>query len=297
MMLENTIAFFSKHKSFNHLLMFSLLLFTFFSYQKIAKEMFPPTTLDTVVISGSYRSASADILDKLIVQDCEEILKDNPNLSDISSIISKGRYSVYATLTTGSKNLVITDITSAISRLDADLPEDMLLPSVTSAERFFPLISLSVFPKDENKSNIVNISKKLKNDIGKLKHIYKSELVGKFDKSLHIVLNNQKIEAYGLSKEKVLQALQGLYLMYPIGTIKGKKEKYFISTKSHAISEEEIRNVYIGVEGKSVYIKEIATVKSKYEKHSLLTRTNTKKSLMIVTKKAKQGDAMSFPGR
>lgn len=265
-----------------------------FAYQNVAKEMFPPTTLDNIVISGNYRSASAEVLDQLIVRDCEEIMKENPNLSNISSVISKGRFHITAEMNSGSKNLIISDITSAIASLNTDLPEDMKLPTVTSAERFFPLISIAIFPKDSNKNNIVEISKQLKSEIGALKNIYKSELIGKFDKSLHVILDYKKIAAYGLSEAKVLQALQGLYLMYPIGIIKDKSDKYFISTKSTNITHGKLLNSYLSIEGKNVYLKDIASVQTKYEKHSLLTRTNAKNSLMIMTKKAKKGDAIKL---
>jgi len=288
------IEFFLQQKHLNHLLFVCLLLFSFFSYEKVAKEMFPPTTLDNIVITGSYRSASAEILDQLIVRDCEKILQENPNLSTISSVISKGSYSISAELISGSKSLIVNDVTSAISSLDNNLPKDMKLPTVSTVERFFPLISLAIFPKEDNRSDIVEISKKLKDEIGTLQHIYKSELIGKFDKSLRVVLDYDKIEAYGLNKSKVVEALEGLYLMYPIGVIKGKEEKFFVSTKSSNISEDEILNSYLSVDGKSLYLKEIATTQIKYEKHSLLTRTDGQNSLMIMTKKAKQGDAIKL---
>ena len=293
-MIKSIVRFFLDHKSLNHLLFLVLLLLSFFSYEKVAKEMFPPTALDNVVISGGYRSSSADVLDQLIVRDCEKILKDNPNLTNISSVIGKGRFHVTAEIMAGSTNLIVSDISNDIASLDVDLPENMKLPTVSTVEQFFPLISLAIFPKDDNKSKIVEISKSLKDEIGGLKHIYKSELVGKFDKSLRVILDYDKIEAFGLDKDKVIRALEGLYLMYPVGTIKGKKEKFYVSTKSSNIKKDEILDTYLNIDGKNVYIKEIATVKIKYEKHSLLTRTDAKKSFMIMTKKAKRGDAIKL---
>ena len=260
--------------------------------------MFPPTTLDNIVVSGSYRGANAELLEKLIVRDCEQILIENPHLISVSSAISKGKFHITAELGSGSKNLIVSDITNAIATLDVDLPEDMKLPTVTTVEQFFPLLSLAVFPKNENpttkKDEIVEISKKLKDEIGALPHIYKSELVGKFDKSLRLILDYAKIEGYGLSKSKVIRALEGLYLMSPIGVIKGQKEQFFVTTKSSNISQEEILNSYLTIDGKSLYVRDIATTEMKYEKHSLLTRTDGQKSLMIMTKKAKQGDAIKL---
>ncbi len=288
------IEFFLNQNPLNHLLFTGLLFLSFFSYQEVAKEMFPPTTLDSVVISGGYRSSSAELLEQLIVRDCEEILKENPNLANISSVTSKGAFHITAELISGSKNLIVNDITNAIASLDVDLPEDMKLPTVTTVEQFFPLLSLAIFPKEQNQTDIVEIAKSLKDKIGALPHIYKSELVGKFDKSLRVVLDYGKIEAYGLSKSKVIKALEGLYLMMPIGVIKGQKEKFFVSTKSSNIKQEEILNSYLNIDGKSLYLKEIATTEMKYEKHSLLTRTDGQKSLMIMTKKAKRGDAIKL---
>ncbi|HIC86877.1 MAG TPA: efflux RND transporter permease subunit [Aquificae bacterium] len=70
--------------------------------------------------------------------------------------------------------------------------------------------------------------------------------------------------------------------------------KFYISTKSSNFSEDEILNSHLSVDGKSLYLKEIATTQIKYEKHSLLTRTDGQNSLMIMTKKAKQGDAIKL---
>lgn len=256
--------------------------------------MFPPTSLENIVISGSYRSANAELLDKLIVRDCEQILKDNPHLADISSVISKGKFHISAHITSGSRSLIINDIRNAIASLDVDLPDKMKLPTVTIVEQFFPLLAIAIFPKNENQDDIVEISKSLKGKIGSLPHIYSSKLLGKFDKNILISLDDKKIKAYGLPKSKIIKALQNLYLLHPIGAVEGTDTKYFISTRSSNISHRDILDSRLYIDGKKIDIKEIATVATNYEKHSLLTRTDGKSSLMIMTKKAKQGDAIKL---
>ena len=67
MFIRSFIRFAVDKPIINHILMVFMLLLSVFSYQNIAKEIFPPSTLDMISIKGSYAGASADILDKMVV--------------------------------------------------------------------------------------------------------------------------------------------------------------------------------------------------------------------------------------
>jgi len=293
--VRKIVEFFLNNRALNHLLFLLLLLVSYFSYNNLAKEMFPPASLETVVVSGIYRSSSNEVLDNLIVQDIEEILSNNPKLSNISSSIIKGSYSITADLEEGSsKSLVINDIKTQIEAIDTTFPDTMKDPKVYTVERFFPLLSISVYSEEKNYKENIHIIKNLNEEIKRLDHIYQSSLIGTFEKTLRIGLDYKKIDGYGLDKREAIRAIDALFSIYPIGKIKSDIDQYFVSTKTTGLTKEDILNAQLKIKGKTVSLKDIARVRYKFEKHSLSTRTNAKKSVIIMTKKAKKGDSIKL---
>ncbi len=255
--------------------------------------MFPPSSSETLIISGNYASSSGEVLDNLIVKDCEKILSDNPLLSNITTSILKGSFTISADIAQGeSKSLLINDIKTQIEALDTLLPTDMKKPSVYTVERFFPLLSLSIYSNEKSYDKDIQIIKDLNEEIKRLDHIFQSELVGKFDKTLRFIVDYKKIDGYGLNKVLTLNAIDELFSIYPIGEIKSHTEQYFVSTKTTRLTQHEILNTRIKINEQTIHIKDIAEVKYIFEKHSLSTRTNGKESISILTKKAKQGDSI-----
>jgi len=293
-MIKNIIEFFLKQKSLTHLLFIFLIVMAFFSYKQVPKEMFPPSSLEKIIVSGDYLSTNSEVLDIMIVRDCEEILKNNPNIQNIHTMITKGKYHLNADIKSGSKNLIVNEIQNEILKLDENYPDDMKLPTVKAVSQVFPLISISLYEKNKSDFNIVQVSKKLKDEINSLKHIYQTDLVGKFDDILELKIDYKKLEAFGVSALSVTNLLESSYLISPIGMLKTDTQQYFVNTKSTNIINKDILNSKINIDGKTLFIRDFATLKSRYEKHSLSTRTNAKRSIIINTKKGELGDSLKL---
>ncbi len=266
----------------------------FFSYKEVAKEMFPPSSLDKIIVSGDYLSTNSEVLDIMIVRDCEEILKNNPNLENINTMVTKGRYHINADIKSSSKNLIVNEVQNEILKLDENYPDDMKLPTVKSVSQVFPLISISLYEKNENDLDLVNIAKNLKDEITSLKYIYETNLVGEFDKILELKLNYKKLEAFGISALNITNLLESSYLISPIGMLKTDTEQYFVNTKATNILNKDILNSKITIDNKTIFVKDFATLKTRYENNSLTTRTNSKESIIINVKKGKQGDSLKL---
>ena len=71
-MIRNIIEFALRKPILNHMLLLFIFLLAIFSYYKIPKEIFPPSSLDAISISGSYAGASSELLDKIAVADIED---------------------------------------------------------------------------------------------------------------------------------------------------------------------------------------------------------------------------------
>lgn len=282
-----------ENRSLNHLLFLFLLVLAYFSYTNIAKEMFPPNSLDKVIIQGNYTGSNSTILDQLIVQDIEKIMQNNQNLENIHTLITNGSFHINADIKNNqSKQKIINNLKNEIETLKRDLPQDMDLPTVDSVESFFPLINLSI-SSDINK-DYISVAKELLNDIKKINNLYDVTLNGDFDSLLVIKLNKEILKAYDISQEKTISALRTLYSLYPIGKINTSEQSYYVGTKNSLIEIETILNTQIKINNTLLYVKDIATIKYDYENQEVLNKTNGKPSVNLAIKKAKKGDSIAL---
>lgn len=291
--MKKIIEFSLENKSVNHLLFLILLIMAYFSYTNIAKEMFPPNSLDAVIVQGAYSGASSTILDKLVVQDIEKILQNNQHLKEIHTLISNGSFHINAQIKNNtSKQKIVNNIKNEIENLKKDLPSDMNLPTVDTIESYFPLLSISV--SSQTNTNYIKIAKDLANDIKNLKNLYSVNLNGDYESILVISLSQQKIKAYDISNEKIILALKGLFSLYPIGSISSTVQKYYLGTKNANIHISQILNSQIKINNSLIFIKDIADIKYAYENQDIISKTNGETSVSINIKKAKLGDSIEL---
>ena len=144
-MIRAFITFAIDKPIINHMLLAFMLLLSIFSYQNIPKEIFPPSNLDQISITGGYPGASADVLDKMAVKNIEDELKSISEISNIDTIIQNGLFSIKADIKSGSDNqLVLSDVKDVIANIRRDLPSDMDEPIAKISVHNFPLLLVAI---------------------------------------------------------------------------------------------------------------------------------------------------------
>lgn len=282
-----------ENKSLNHLLFFFLIILAIFSYQNVAKEMFPPSSLDKIIVQGVYIGSDSITLDKLIVKDIEKILMDNQNLKEVNTLITNGSYHINAEIKNNTKKQkIINNVKNQLENLKRDLPSDMDIPNVDTVENYFSLLNISI--SSNTNKDYIEISKDLIEDIKELRNLYSVELNSNYDSLLVISLDDKKLDAYALSKSKTIAEIKELYSLFPIGKLESQNEKYYVNSKNSNIQIEKILNTQIKIDTTMIQVKDIASIKYLYEKKDVITKTNGKKCVTINIKKDKSGDSIAL---
>jgi multidrug efflux pump subunit AcrB len=114
-MIKTRIEFGLKKPILNHFFLFFILVLSIFAYFNIPKEIFLPSNMDAVSITGSYAGASSDLLDKIAVEDIEDELLSLSFADKITSVIKNGYFSIMAELKSAEdSNLVVDEVKSEI---------------------------------------------------------------------------------------------------------------------------------------------------------------------------------------
>ena len=294
-MFEKFLRFFVENSRMNYTLFILVFAIGIWSYTKTPKEIFPNFELDMISIKGSYSGASVDILDKMAVTEIEDNIKNIESIDTMSTIISPGRFTIVLELKKGHNKYVEADkIKDAITLIKTNLPSDMNEPSVNTLDRTRALINLSVTSKKHSIDELKPFADELKSKLLSINGINEINIFGDSDKYFEVLLDEKKIDALNLNKSEVFNVISNLSYIFPIGKIEDPKKHYYISTNNGAKNAQDFGNTLIKISNKTIYVKDIAHIKKKYEDSSTLYSSNGESALSLEIVQSDTADAIKI---
>ena len=290
--MKRLIEFFLKNSVFTHTLFVIIILMALIAYRNVPKELFPPATLDKILIQGGYPGASAETLNKMVVIPIEDKIKNYPEISKIESVISNGSFVITADVKPGSNKLeLLSDFKNVVADIKRDLPSDMDEPIVTIAKKSFPLMFISVASNKLDKDQLLNVAETLQKRLSRLKNISNITIMGKSDKNIYFELNNEKIESLGLNKNLVISALSSINTIFPVGKIEDSKH-YFVSFFPQGV--KDFKNTFLKIGNKVIRLSDIAIIKKAFATPTQIGEYDGIPNLMLNVTKGESGDAIAL---
>ncbi len=293
-MVRSFIRFAVEKPIINHILMVFMVLLSVFAYQNIAKEIFPPSTLDQISVQGGYIGTSADILDKMVVTSIEDELKSLSEIDTLYTSIQNGSFSINADIKPGSDTqLVLSDVKDIISKTRRDLPSDMDEPIARIVVHEYPLLLVAV-SGDVEKKALIDAADALKSKLALIHDLSSIEIRGDTDEEVVIRLDQKKLDAYGLDKSSVYKAISSISSIFPAGTLDGQGDHLYISTINGEKSAEALGQTLLSVGGKTFRLRDVSDVYYGLGDPTQISHYNGKQNISLNINKSKEGNAIAL---
>ena len=293
-MIRKFLEFGIDRSALNHIFMLFMIVMSVFAYQGIPKEIFPSSQLDQISITGTYVGASSDVLDKMAVRSIEEKLQALSQIDTIYTTIQNGFFSIKADIMPHNDNqMVLGDVKDIISNVRRDLPSDMDEPLAKVVIHNYPLILVAI-SGDASIASLLDVADEIKSELSLIGDLSDILIRGESDDEILIRLDQDKIEAYGLSKSAVYTAISSLSSIFPVGTVKQKGNHLYISTINGEKSKKRLEESMLSVNGKRFYLGDIAKVELGLGEPELLSHYNGKTNISLDIKKTKDGNAIAL---
>jgi len=295
-MFEKLLRFFVENARLNYFLFVFVFLMGIVLYTKTPKEIFPSFDLDMVSVNGYYTGTSIDMLDKMAVRKIEEEIKNIDGIDKMATIVSAGKFNIILELEKRVDKYNTADkVKDAVTLAKQYLPADMDEPTVNVLDVRRNLMRIAVSSNRVDKAALLEEANRLKEKITALRNIAEVTIYGDSDKYYDIKLNSEKIRALGLDESSVISVLSGLSYIYPIGTIEDTQRGfYFISTHNGPKDAEQMLQSRINIGGKTLYLKDIATVAKRYEDTATLFSIDTRYAFDLNVKQSPEGNALEL---
>lgn len=263
-------------------------------------SQFPDIAPPVVVVSIAYPGASANVLVESVLIPMEKAINGTPGMKYLSSdATSAGEATIQVVFDLGTDpNQAVVNVKNRIEQVTSRLPElvqrEGLVINYTSPNMLMYVNLYSKDPKaDQNfLYNFSNVN--IIPEISRLKGVGSAKILGSRQYAMRIWLNPDKMRAYNVSTDEVMEALaQQSIIGSPgrLGQSTGKRSQsleYVLTYKGRYNKPEQYEQVIIRANsnGESLHLKDIGSVELGSEFYDIYSNMDGHPSAAITLKQS-----------
>lgn len=259
---------------------------------------FPDIVPPSVVVTANYNGANADVAEKAVTIPLERAINGVPGMTYMTSVSSNnGSSLIQVFFEVGTDpDLAAVNVQNRVTTVLDELPEEVIKGGViTEKEVNSMLMYMNLYSTDEtvNEEFIYNFA-----DINVLQELKRIDGVGFIDimgareYSMRIWLKPDRMLAYQLSTEEVIEALRKQNVEAAPGVVgenSGKDDlvkQYVLKYTGKFKTEEEYKNLVLKADskGRIIHLKDIADVEFGTVSYDMSSRTDGRPSASIMIK-------------
>ena len=235
------------------------------------------------MVSTAYPGASPEAVDTLVTRKIEDAVASVNDIDYVQSTSTEGASTVIIFFTERAAKDSSNEVERRVSGIRGTLPTDIRDPSVGKFDpNAQPILQLTVSGnRDLGALQLLGeekIQKRLQSTTG----VAQVTLIGGLVRELQVQVDQQKLQARGLSILQVNQALAGDNLNVPAGSISQQGRSWTVRLDNQAQTPDELNTILVASTNTGpVYLRDVATVVDTYKKVSNIQRTNGQPALGI----------------
>jgi len=241
-----------------------LILFGVQCYFKLNYNLLPKIEVLTVSISTVYPGASAAEVETSVTRKLEDAFASVEGLDKISSTSQEGLSQIAIQLKSGTDlDQAERNVQRKADQVLNDLPEDINRPIVSKVNlEETPVIRAGITSQLAPKNLYDLVDKQLRPVLQNVTGVGQVNIIGGDERQIQVNINQEKLNAYGISITQVSEAVNNANQSFPAGRIETVDQQVSIQYDANVTSIDQLRNLIIrqrSGEG-SIYLKDIAEV-------------------------------------
>ena len=257
------------------------------SYLSLPREGAPDIQIPIVVVSIPYFGVASKDIETLVTIPVEKKLKE---LSDVKEITSTSAESAAAITIEFEPDINIDDalqkVRDKVDLAKPDIPKDAEEPVIIEINfSDFPIMFISM-AGDIGVNALKTVGETVEDDIEQIQGVLEVDLIGGLEREIKVIVDADRLDAYGLSFNNVSNALQSQNINVPGGSINVGDVRYLVRIPGEFENVSEIENIVVKApQGNPIYLRDVATVIDDFEDRNTFARLNGTESLTLSVQK------------
>ncbi|HHJ11199.1 MAG TPA: efflux RND transporter permease subunit [Bacteroidetes bacterium] len=267
-------------------------IFGLYAYFQLPVDFFPKMDPPYITVFTFYQGANAADIEENVTRVLEDRLSSLSNLKNMTSS-SKDNVSVITLEYNWGTNLdeATNEVRDAVGMAERSLPDGVEKPTIFKfSTSMMPVMMLSA-TADQSYAALKDILEdNLVNPINRLDGVGSVFIIGAPIRAVMVDVDPRKLDAYHLSLEQLGSILAANNFNLPAGNMEMGKSNLALRVQGEFSNSDQIKNLIISnVNGKTVRLKDVATVTDSLKKVDQDERINGRKGVRLMIQK--QSDA------
>ncbi|HWW84562.1 MAG TPA: efflux RND transporter permease subunit [Vicinamibacterales bacterium] len=234
---------------FATMLVMSLVVLGIFSFRDLGVDLFPKADPATVSVNLELDGASPDEMATSVVEPMEEALSSISGIDEMQAMrISEGKAQISIKFVLERDiNDAANDVREKVSSAMKYVPPQILPPIITKVDPDSdPVMSIVVSSDSMSLRTVTEIAdKQVKRAVEAVNGVGEVDLGGGRAREIHVVVDVEKLNAYGLSMTQVRDAVVSENIEIPGGTVEQGKGELLLRTLGRIDATEDFNNIVV----------------------------------------------------
>ncbi len=232
------------------------------SYITIPKEANPEIEIPIIIVSTIFPGASPSDVEGLITQPIEQELQGISGIDEIRSISTEGASIVTVEFLPGTDtNEAFQRVRDRVDQARPELPTDVEEPIINEVDLSeFPIMTINL-AGDYSLSRLQRVAEDLEDALEVVEGVLEVDIIGGIEREVQVDVDLSALQAYGLSFNELVDAIQRENVNVPGGSIDVDRMNYLIRVDGE-ISEPDELNFFVisSPDGIPVYLRDVADI-------------------------------------
>ncbi len=274
------------------MILIGVVIFGLYSYFQLPVDYFPKIDPPYISVFAYYTGANALDVEQNITRKLEDGFGSITNLKKITSK-SKDNISVVTLEFEWGTNLdeATNEVRNAVGLAERNLPDEVEAPTIFKiSTSMIPVIMFSVTSNESYEAIKDILDKKLIQPLNRIDGVGNIIQTGAPVRAVMVDVDPRRLDAYNLTVEQIAGVLAANNLSLPSGDLEMGKSDLPLRLQGEFESSDIINNIIVSnANGKTVYLRDIATVRDTLKDIKTYERANGGKNVRIMIQK--QSDA------
>src|SRR6188472_2857978 len=272
------------------MLVMSLVVLGTFSFRGLGVDLFPKADPATVSVTLLLPGASPDEISSSVIEPMEEAISGVSGIDEISARISEGRGNITVRFVLERDlNDASNDVREKVAGAIRNVPPTLLPPVITKVDPDAdPVMSLIISSDAMSLRTLTELAdKQVARAIQTINGVGQVTIGGGRPREIHVVVDIQKLNSYGLSIAQVRDAIAAENVEVPGGTVEQGKGQLLLRTLGRIEATEDFNNIVIATTNDTpIRVSDIGRAEDGFERPTTAVWLGDKPAVMLDIRRA-----------
>ncbi|MBI3996829.1 MAG: efflux RND transporter permease subunit [Candidatus Omnitrophica bacterium] len=293
-----------KNPVFAWMLMAALIVFGTIGFRRMGVSQMPDVEFPVVSVTLSYEGAAPEVMETDVVDVVEDAITSIQGIRSIASSVRQGQATITIEFDLERNiDVALQEVQTKIAQAQQRLPRELDPPVALKLNpQDQPIMWLGVSGNVPARQLMEYVQDQLKDKFQTINGVGEVFLGGFLERNLRVWLDASKLEAYQLTVQDVLDAIQREHAEIPAGRLETGTQELNIRSMGEATSVEEFGNIIITRRAgapiyKPIYLKDVATIEDGLSDLRRIARINGKTAVGLGIRKQRGANQVEVAHR